>query len=95
VQSNQQRRDLQVRALASKNFAHHRARLLARERLVVIGNAMESFENHSIQATAEGRFLSNGLCIVMLFQISLPSLNLVKPCAKAIAPTERQSRDIQ
>lgn len=59
VQCDQQRRNLRVGALAGENLGHDRVRFFARERLTVIGDAMEGVENHSIQATAEARHLSN------------------------------------
>ena len=55
VQRHQQRRNLRVGALAGEDFRHHRVRLFARERLTVIGDAMQGVENHKIQATGEIR----------------------------------------
>jgi hypothetical protein len=46
VQANQQCTNLRVGALAREDFAHHRARLIAREGLAVIHNAVQGFENH-------------------------------------------------
>ena len=46
VQGDQQRRNLRVRALAGEDLGHHRTRLFAGERLVVIGDAVEGVEDH-------------------------------------------------
>jgi hypothetical protein len=42
VESDQQGGDLRVGAAAGKNFRHDRARLLASQRLAVVGDAVES-----------------------------------------------------
>ena len=46
VQANEQSADLGLGALAGENFVHDRARLITRERLAVIHDSVQSFQDH-------------------------------------------------
>ena len=91
VQRHQQRGNLRVRALAGEDFGHHRMRLFARERLAVIGDAMEGVEDHKIQATGDTRLFSNRTCVAVMFS----AVHVCQTCSKPHAPAFGQELDVQ
>src|SRR6202166_1516736 len=66
-------------------------RLFARERLTVIGEAMEGVENHKIQAIAEIRLLSNPTSVAVMFS----AVYVGETCSKPHAPAFGQELDVQ
>ena len=62
VQRDQQCAQFGRPCIAGKNLGHHGVRVRAGERFPVIGDAMEGVEDHEIQTTAVGEFLSNWIC---------------------------------
>jgi hypothetical protein len=48
MESDEQCRNLGIRAFSRENFRHHLARLFSREGLAVIGNRVQSVNNHAV-----------------------------------------------
>jgi hypothetical protein len=85
VQSNQERCDLRVAALSGQDFGHHGTRLIARERLAVVGKAMEDVSDHFRLPSYRSRdILSNPLALASSVEASV----------KAFTPARRQALDL-